>query len=175
MIPPMPQFFYELRKHLKYHNYAKILARGAEQKKTLTKKRIEKGFQSDTYQGNRRAESMSQRERKQIKKRIPRLVFQFSCFPCLNHLLRFSLWQKKLSEEKPETVFPEPALGLRTEMGADPEGKNEKKQLIPTWSWKQRGFMPYSVERAKDPSTENIVSDACWATQLKSRQEMRPI
>ena len=39
------------------------------------------------------------------------------------------------------------------------EGKKQAKQRITTWAWKKRWFMPISVERDEDPSTENIGSD----------------
>ena len=48
--------------------------------KVLTTKRAKKTVQSDTFQGNRRANSTHRREAKIVKKGIYRLAFEFSRF-----------------------------------------------------------------------------------------------
>ena len=108
---------------------------------------------------------MSQRELEKEENRIPPLVFEFVLFQLQSHPLRFRL-RKKSQAKKARDCLGGPGVVFSDRNDNILEGKNEETKQLPTWSSKKRGKRPYSVERAKDPSTENIVSDAFWGQNM---------
>ena len=116
---------------------------------------------------------MSHRELKNRKNRIPRVSFEFFTFSAPKSPLAISAPEKKAKQTKTRDCLGGPSVVCSNRNTNILEGKNEEQKRFPTWSWKKRGKRTCFVQRAEALSTENIVSDALLASNLKQRSKTR--